>query len=90
MLWILQNWKVLALAVLIAALPLGFMAGRHIGDGEGYSRYAAETAAQDRRIELQRKGDDAKLQGMGDYDLCREYLGSRRLPVDSCEQLRGI
>lgn len=56
---------------------------------EGRAAYVAEQAAADRKAEIERKGDDAKLRGMSDYDLCVDGLRSRRLPVSPCEQLRG-
>jgi hypothetical protein len=57
---------------------------------DGRAAYVAEQAAADRKAELERKGDDAKLKGMSDYDLCVDGLRSRRLPVDACGILRGL
>lgn len=57
---------------------------------EGRDLYVAEQAAADRKSEIERKGDDAKLRNMSDYDLCVDGLRSRRLPIDACEQLRGV
>lgn len=57
---------------------------------DGRAAYVAEQAAADRKAELERKGDDAKLKGMSDFDLCVDGLRSRRLPLDACEQLRGL
>lgn len=51
---------------------------------EARSRLIAEQAAQSQREELERKGDDAKLQRMSDYDLCVAYLGR----VPECDLLR--
>jgi hypothetical protein len=51
---------------------------------EGRSRLVAEQAVQSQREELERKGDDAKLQRMDDYDLCRAYLGE----LSECDSLR--
>lgn len=51
---------------------------------EGRSRLVAEQAVQSQREELERKGDDAKLQRMSDYDLCRAYLGE----LPECDSLR--
>lgn len=51
---------------------------------EGRDRLIAEQAAQSQREELERKGDDAKLQRMPDYDLCVAYLGR----VPECDSLR--
>jgi hypothetical protein len=48
------------------------------------NRLVAEQAVQSQREELERKGDDAKLQRMSDYDLCRAYLGE----LPECDTLR--
>lgn len=56
---------------------------------EGREQYIAEQAAADRKAELERKGDDQKLRGMSDYDLCVDGLRSRKLPIDGCLVLRG-
>lgn len=57
---------------------------------DGRAAYVAEQAAADRKAELERKGDDAKLKGMSDFDLCVDGLRSRRMQVSACEQLRGL
>lgn len=51
---------------------------------EARDRLVAEQAAQAQREELERKGDDAKLQRMDDYSLCIAYLGR----VRECDSLR--
>lgn len=51
---------------------------------EGRSRLVAEQAVQSQHEELERKGDDAKLQRMSDFDLCRAYLGE----LPECDSLR--
>lgn len=51
---------------------------------EGRDRLIAEQAVQSQREELERKGDDAKLQRMSDYDLCVAYIGR----VPECDSLR--
>jgi hypothetical protein len=51
---------------------------------EARGRLIAEQAVQSQREELERKGDDAKLQRMSDYDLCIAYLGR----VPECDSLR--
>ncbi len=55
---------------------------------EGRDRLIAEQAVQSQKSELERKGDDANLQRMSDYDLCTAYLGI----VPECEslKLRGV
>lgn len=51
---------------------------------EGRARLIAEQAVQSQKEELERKGDDAKLQRMDDYSLCIAYLGR----VRECDSLR--
>ncbi|TPN79953.1 hypothetical protein [Mesorhizobium sp. B1-1-2] len=60
------------------------------GDSQGYSRRVAEIAAADVKAELERKGDNAKLAGMSDYDLCVSGLRGSGMPVGACDQLRGV
>ncbi|TPM92741.1 hypothetical protein [Mesorhizobium sp. B2-1-3A] len=86
----LKNWKLVVLAALIAAVPAGYLLGHRKGDAQGYSRRVAEVAAADVKAELERKGDNAKLSGMSDYDLCVSGLRGSGMPVDACEQLRGL
>lgn len=57
---------------------------------EGRATLIAEQAAADRKTELERKNDDAKLRGMSDYDLCVGGLRSRGLSIDPCDELRGV
>jgi hypothetical protein len=56
---------------------------------EGRDGYIASQAVADRKAELERKGDDAALQTLSDYDLCVAGLRSNRMPIDPCDQLRG-
>lgn len=51
---------------------------------EARSRLIAEQAVQSQKEELERKGDDASLQRMSDFDLCLAYLGR----VPECDSLR--
>ena len=51
---------------------------------EARNRLIAEQAVQSQKEELERKGDDAKLQRLSDYDLCVAYLGR----VPECDSLR--
>lgn len=50
----------------------------------GRARLIAEQAVQSQKEELERKGDDAKLQRLSDFDLCVAYLGR----VPECDSLR--
>ena len=56
---------------------------------EGRETFIAKQAAADRKAEIERKGDDAKLRSMSDYDLCVDGLRSRKLPIDGCRILLG-
>ncbi|WP_426130223.1 hypothetical protein [Pararhizobium sp. PWRC1-1] len=51
---------------------------------EGRDRIIAKQAVQSQKKELERKGDDAKLQRLSDFDLCVAYLGR----VPECDSLR--
>ncbi|HCJ71030.1 hypothetical protein [Agrobacterium pusense] len=57
---------------------------------EGKSAAIAEMAVAAAKADIQRKGDDASLQTKTDYELCVLGLRSGGLPVDACEQLRGV
>jgi hypothetical protein len=56
---------------------------------EGRDLYIAEQAVTDRKAELERKGDDATLQTLTDYDLCVAGLRGSRMSIGPCDQLRG-
>jgi hypothetical protein len=86
----LKNWKLIALGALVATVPVAYSIGHWKGDTQGYSRRVAEVAAADLKAELEGKGDNAKLAGMSDYDLCVSGLRGSGMPVDACEQLRGL
>lgn len=68
------------------AYGIGYMAG----DSSGYARRVAEVAIADGKATAERKGDDAALANMSDYDLCLVGLRGSGMPVDACEQLRGV
>lgn len=55
-----------------------------VAQSEARGRLIAEQAVEAQKQELERKGDDAKIQRMSDYDLCRSYLGG----VPECESLK--
>jgi hypothetical protein len=57
---------------------------------EGINLAIAKMAVTATKIELERKGDDASLQTKTDYELCVLGLRSGGLPVDACDQLRGL
>lgn len=57
---------------------------------EGKSAAIAEMAVAAAKAEIQRKGDDASLQTKTDFQLCVLGLRSNGVPVDACDQLRGV
>ncbi len=79
-----------AAAAGVAVAILAYQIGHWVGETAAYQRLLAETAAASTKAEMERKGDDAKLQGMSNYDLCVVGLRARRMPVDACQQLRGL
>lgn len=79
-----------AIAAGIAVAVLAYHLGHWIGKGSAYQRLLAETAAAATRAEMERKGDDARLQSMSNFDLCVVGLRAQRMPVDACEHLRGV
>lgn len=89
-LFLKSNWKLVAMAALVAAIPIGYKIGHWKGDTQGYNRYAAEVAVANAKAAAERAHDDVKLTGMSDYDLCVEYLRGNGMPVGPCEQLRGL
>lgn len=74
----------------IVAGTIAYQVGHWRGASDGYDKRVAETAAAAVRLELERKGDDAKLQKLGDYDLCVLGLRGNGMRIDACEQLRGV
>jgi hypothetical protein len=81
------KWLPLAGGALLGALVISgpiYLYGHWKGVSDGKARYVAEQAAADKKAELQRKGDDAKLHQLSDYDLCVLALGS----VPDCESLK--
>jgi hypothetical protein len=73
-------------AILGGVVAYSYMQAFTIPDArqEGRDRLVAEQAVQSQKEELERKGDDASLQRMSDYDLCVAYLGR----VPECDSLR--
>lgn len=57
---------------------------------EGKSAAIAEMAVAAAKAEIQRKGDDASLQTKTDFQLCVLGLRGNGVPVDACDQLRGV
>lgn len=79
-----------ALAGAVIAAVIAYPIGHSIGDRQGYNRRIVEQAVADTKAEAERKGDDAKIGSMADYDLCVASLKRRGMPVELCDELRGL
>lgn len=79
-----------ALLGAIVAAAIAYPIGHLRGDHAGYNRRIAEQAVADTKAEAERKGDDAKIGNMADYDLCVASLTRRGMPVEPCDELRGV
>lgn len=85
---LLDGLKVSA-GALVGAL-IGYQIGQWQGYSAGYDKRVAEAAIATAKAEVERRGDDAKLQSMSDYDLCVTGLRAGRVPVEPCDVLRGM
>ncbi|WP_343315883.1 hypothetical protein AAIB41_13960 [Brucella sp. BE17] len=86
---LIPNWLKLSLAAVLAAVLIS--AGAYqLGKQNGYQRAASEQLQEDIKAERERAKDDAKLRGLSDYDFCTLALRRRGLPVDRCDELRGL
>lgn len=83
------GWLKLGAGALLGAV-VAYHVGHWRGQSAGYQKHVAETAAANSKAELERRGDDEALRGMSDYNLCVLGLRGRGLPVDACDQLRGL
>jgi hypothetical protein len=77
---------ILAFVIYQLVNTLWFLPGAR---NEGRNLYIAKQAVADRKAELGRKGDDATLQTLTDYNLCVAGLRGNRMPINPCDQLRG-
>ncbi|NTS30653.1 hypothetical protein HQ945_05245 [Phyllobacterium sp. BT25] len=85
----IPNWAKLAAGVALGAIVLGsavYLAGKR----DGTQQAAVQQLQSDIKAERERIASDAKVQSLSDYDFCIQSLRSRRMPVDACEQLRGV
>ncbi len=83
---ILAHWRLFAgLAAIIAVLGI-----YHLGKSDGYSDAITDQLKQTVKAERERGKDDEKLRGLSDYDLCALALRRRGLPIDQCDELRGV
>jgi hypothetical protein len=92
MIGLLDAIKIGAGGLIGALLMLGFFALiiQPQAHERGRETERAAMAVATQKAEMERKGDDALLRTLSDYDLCVEYLRDRRMPVDACESLRGV
>jgi hypothetical protein len=72
-----------------AALAAGWWHGRAQFNA-GYEAHQTEMARAAAEAEKERRDDDARLQGLSDDGLCREYFGTPCLHYDSSDQLRRV
>ncbi len=81
-------------AVLVCAIALALLAGitwlHHSAYRQGREAVEAEAAKAAATAERERIKDDARLQGLSDYQLCADYVGARGLPDDTCKSLRRV
>ena len=75
-------------AAATAGLLIGYQVGHWQGESAGYDKRVAEQAVEAVKADAERRGDDAKLQNMSDFDLCVAGLRNSRLSVEVCEALR--
>lgn len=86
MTFILAHWRLFAaLAAILAVLGV-----YHLGKSDGYSDAITDQLRQTVKAERERGKDDEKLRGLSDYDLCALALRRRGLPIDQCDELRGV
>ena len=72
-------------------LLIGYQVGHWQGESTGYDKRVAEQAVAAVKAEAIRRGDDAKLQSMSDYDLCVTGLRAGGVrDVSACDTLRGL
>lgn len=81
------GWLKLAAGALVG-LIVGYQIGHWRGVDAGYEKHIAETAIATAKADAERRGDDAKLQSMSDYDLCVAGLRSSRVSIEPCDVLR--
>ena len=85
----LLDWLKLGVGAVVG-LALGYQVGHWRGESAGYDQRIAEEAVATAKADAERRGDDAKLQSMSDYDLCVAGLRSSRMPIEPCSVLRGV
>lgn len=86
--WIKLGAGAAAGAILAAAIV--YPIAHWKGDTQGYNRRVAEVAAANAKAELERTHDNATLRDMSDYNLCVSGLRGNGMPIDACDELRGV
>lgn len=89
MMALIPTWLKFAIAAVLAAFLLLFMAYR-IGKLDGQQQEEVSRLQSDIKAERERTVDDAETRTLNDYDFCVRSLNRRGLPVEQCEQLRGV
>ena len=86
----LLDWLKIGAGAIVGAL-IGYQVGHWRGESAGYDKRVAEQAVEAVKAEAERRGDDAKLQSMSDFDLCVTGLRAGGLhDVSTCDTLRGL
>ena len=75
----------LCLAAVVAAKIYGETRWR-----AGYDAHKLEMDEANAEAERERIKDETRFKGLSIYDVCAEYLRSRGLRVEDCEQLRRV
>ncbi len=84
------DWLKLGIGAFVGAC-IGYHVGIWTGTNAGYDKRVAEEAVATAKADAERRGDDAKLQGMSDYDLCVAGLRSGGVrDFEPCETLRAV
>ena len=84
--FLLTHWRVLAvIGVCLAAVAL-----YQFGKRDGYRDAMSDQLQSTIKAERERVADDAKLRDLSDYDFCRLALKRRGLPIEQCDELRGV
>lgn len=83
---ITSHWRVLA----VIGACLVTLALYQLGKSDGYADAITDQLQSSIKAERERAVDDAKLRDLSDYDFCKLALNRRGLPVEQCEQLRGL
>lgn len=75
----------------IVGIMIGYQVGHWRGEIAGYDKRIAEAAVEAIKVYAERRGDDARLQGMSDYGLCVAGLRVGRMHnISACDVLRGV